>query len=269
MAHALWRKVRRPFRYPQCQKCTWEVYDAHLAGCLKCGRSHECKSNAVDSRCPLVLCEDASRVCDITGYVLPEVRHAATEYTDTAVYTENALVTRSTDGEVHSILSTYLLGQHARDCRAAENSKLLSRLSQHLYKTLKNFKVEHPHATPNVCHMLALALSREKHWHFIEEPSESLVQQCAQHIETCLKDLHDKGVKVSSGTRMQELVCGLLFMLQNGLIYRTRVLLPAIPEIQRCLPPENKIRAFFGVSSKIICMTENEVKMVFREFYQK
>lgn len=269
MAHAVWRRVRRPFRYPQCQRCTWEVYDAHLAGCLRCGRCHECKSNAVDNRCRLVTCEDASRVCDITGFVLPEVRHAATEYTDTAVYSEPAHAPRCAEGEVHSILSTFLCGQHARSCRRVENAKLYARLSQHLYKALKGFKVEHPNKTPNVCQMLALAFGRERHWHFIEEPSEALVGQCAQHIETCLKDLQAKGVKVTSGTRMQELVCGLLFMLQNGLIYRTRVLLPAIPEIQRCLPPENKIRAFFGVSSKIICMTENEVKMIFREVYQK
>jgi hypothetical protein len=68
---------------------------------------------------------------------------------------------------------------------------------------------------------------------------------------------------------MQELVCGLLFMLKPGLIFGNRVLLPAIPELQRCLPPENKLQSFLGVSSKIICMTENEVKMIFREHYQK
>lgn len=268
MAHAIWRKVRRPFRYPQCRQCIWEVYDANLAGCLKCGRCHECKLNAVDNRCCLITCDDASRVCDITGFILPEVRHAATEYTDTATYSEPARVHRDMEGEVHSILSTYLGSPHARSCRNAENAKLYARLTQHLFKTLKLFKVDHPRQSPNICHMLAAALARERSWHFIEEPSEALVRQCSHHIEKCLRDLQDKGVKITSGMRMQEMVCGLLFMLQNGLIYRTRVLLPAVPEIQRCLPPENKIRTFFGVSSKIICMTENEVKMVFREIYQ-
>ena len=57
-------------------------------------------------------------------------------------------------------------------------------------------------------------------------------------------------------------------MLKHGLVFRDQVLLTAIPEVDRCLPHENKIEAYFGISSKVICMTENEVKLVFRETYQ-
>ena len=57
-------------------------------------------------------------------------------------------------------------------------------------------------------------------------------------------------------------------MLKNGLLFETRVLLCAIPEVDRCLPHENKIEAF-GISSTVICMTENEVKLIFRESYRK
>jgi hypothetical protein len=55
--HEIWRLLRRPFRYPGCKGgCTWEVYDANQAGCLKCGRHHQCRGNAVDNTCPLVQC---------------------------------------------------------------------------------------------------------------------------------------------------------------------------------------------------------------------
>ena len=75
-------------------------------------------------------------------------------------------------------------------------------------------------------------------------------------------------MKITSGGRMQDLVCGMLYMLKSGLSFQNKVLLKAIPELDRCLPHENKIEGYFGVSSKVICMTENEVKLVFRESYQ-
>ena len=269
MAHELWRRVRRPFRYPRCQRCVWEVYDAHMAGCLRCGRCHVCHGNAVDSTCRLVACDDASRACDITGFVLPEVRHATSEYTDTVVRHEGVAPSPDIQPEVHAIVSMFLQGPRAKRCREQENRRLYARLAQGLYKTLKTFKLEHPRTAPNVCRLLAAALGRERHWQFLEEPGEELVSRSAQAITRCLLDLRSKGVKIASPHRMQELVCGLLFMLKPGLIFGNRVLLPAIPELQRCLPPENKLQAFLGVSSKIICMTENEVKMIFREQYQK
>jgi hypothetical protein len=269
MTHDLWRRVRRPFRYPRCQQCVWEVYDAHLAGCLRCGRCHMCQSNAVDSTCRLILCDDASRACDITGFVLPEVRHAVSEYTDTSVHHTAAPLSTDIHPEVHGIVCMFLLGPRAKRCRDLENRRLYARLAQGLYKTLKAFKLEQPRAAPNVCHMLAAAIGRERNWQFLEEPGEELLSRSSQAIARCLLDLRSKGVKIASPHRMQELVCGLLFMLKPGLIFGNRVLLPAIPELQRCLPPENKLQSFLGVSSKIICMTENEVKMIFREHYQK
>jgi hypothetical protein len=269
LMHEVWRRVRRPFRYPSCKACVWEVYDANLAGCVRCGRCHECQPNAVDTRCRLVQCEDASRACDITGFVLPEVRHAVREYTDTAPYHEPTSARPDLEPEVRCIVHGFLHGQRARAGRLAENAKLCARLQQHLYKALKTFKIRQPGRAPNLCHMLAAAVGRERNWRFIEEASEPLVDECSRCIARCLLDLQAKGVKLACKHRMRELVCGLLFMLQNGLIFRDQVLLPAIPEVQRCLPPENKLHGFFGVSSKIICMTENEVKMVFREHYKR
>lgn len=241
------------------------------AGCLKCGRQHFCQSNAVDSTCPLVTCDDRTRVCDITGYVLPEVRHALHEYSDNVVGApsekggSNEL---SLDAEVHSVVASLLLGERAKRCRERENAKQYARLGQHIHKQMRLFKLTHPGRLPSVCRLLALAMGQERYWRFIEEASEDLVRHCARNIRLCLLQLRSNGAKMTTGTRLQDMVCGMLYMLKHGLIFKDRVLLSAIPEVDRCLPHENKIEAYFGISSKVICMTENEVKLIFRETYQ-
>lgn len=280
MSHEIWRRVRRPFRYPSCRACVWEVYDANQAGCLKCGRHHFCHTNAVDNKCPLIQCDDRTRVCNITGFVLPEVRHAIDEYCDTcdtAVYHNDKgggrqqpsrpATVHDIDLEVFHVVSSLLLGQRAMHCREQENAKQYVRLGHHMHRQMKQFKLVKPGHLPNVCTILASAIAQEKYWRFIEAASEDLARQCSREITLCLLELKTRGVKITSGTRLQDLVCGMLYMLKHGLTYQNRVLLAAIPEVDRCLPHENKIEVYFGISSKVICMTENEVKLIFREFY--
>lgn len=268
MSHEIWRRVRRPFRYPSCRACTWEVYDANQAGCLRCGRHHLCHANIVDNRCPLEQCDDNSRVCRITGFVLPEVRHAHGEYTDTIVLQERQVQVQDIDSEVESVVFCLLLSQRAVECRERENAKQYTRLAQHMHRQMKAFKLWKPGQLPVVPHLLASAIAQEKYWRFIEAASEELARQCSRQITICLLELRAKGAKLASGTRLRDLVCGMLYMLKTGLSFQDRVLLAAIPEVDRCLPHENKIESYFGISSKVICMTENEVKLIFRESYQ-
>lgn len=269
--HEIWRVLRRPFRYPCCKgQCVWEVYDVNQAGCLKCGKHHCCKGNAVDNTCPLIQCDDRTRVCDITGYVLPEVRHAANEFCDTVVHAERHPKPAAPDmeTEVYCATAMLLLGERATKCRELENAKQYARLGAHLHKQMLLFKLAQPDRAPNLCHLLAAAMQQERYWRFIEEASEDLVRHCAGTITGCLRLLKARGAKIMTATRMQDLVCGMLYMLKHGLTFQNRVLLSAIPEVDRCLPHENKIELYFGISSKVICMTENEVKLIFRESYQ-
>jgi hypothetical protein len=273
MSHEIWRRVRRPFRYPCCRsQCKWEVYDANQAGCLNCGRHHFCHANAVDNTCPLIECDDRTRVCNVTGFVLPEVRHSNDEFHEAVAFSrppQQALGTfQDLNMEVACVVSMFLTSQRARLCREQENAKQATRLTLHMHRQMKGFKLSHPGRIPNVCWLLGQAVSQEKYWRFIEPASEELVAQSAKHITACLLNMKGKGVKIASGARMQELVCGMLYMLKHGLMFQSRILLTAIPELDRCLPHENKIEGYFGVSSKVICMTENEVKLVFRESYQ-
>ena len=135
-------------------------------------------------------------------------------------------------------------------------------------RQMRLFKLQHPGRRPGVCEMLASAVGQERYWRFMEEASEDLVRHSAHNITRCLHILKANGIRVSQGQRLRDMVCGMMYMLKNGLVYRDRVLLAAIPEVEKCLPHENKIEAHFGISSKVICMTENEVKLVFRETYQ-
>ncbi len=267
--HAIWRRVRRPFRRPCCQRCEWETFDVNQAGCLKCGASHFCHGNAVDNRCPLVLCDDRTRVCNITGFVLPEVRHAVSEHSENVMFVDKPVpVAHDIEPEVRSVVGALLLGERARRYRQHENARQYARLGQHMQKRMRLFKLTYPGRVPGVCEMLAGAMAQERYWRFMEEASEDLVVHCTQNITGCLQVLRGVGVRISQGHRLRDMVCGMLYMLKNGLVFRDRILLSAIPEVEKCLPHENKIETHFGISSKVICMTENEVKLVFRETYQ-
>ena len=212
-------------------------------------------------------------MCTITGYILPEVRHAKEEFFH-AMPCPPCLnpcknqTFQYVNMEVETIVSMFLTSHRAQICREQENKKQNARLSQHMLRQMKSFKLTHPGTPPNICWILAQAMTQEKYWRFIETASEDLVKHSARNITQCLLEMKMKGVKITSGSRLQDLVCGLLYMLKHGLTFQSRMILASIPEVDRCLPHENKIEAYFGISSKVICMTENEVKLVFRESYQ-
>lgn len=275
MQYQIWRRVRKPFKYPSCRECKWEQFDANEAGCVHCGKHHICCTNAVDNTCPLIECDDRTRVCPITGYILPEVRHAKEEFSSEvnvivhpSPHVDLSSQQETEEAEVEMLIRHFLSGEKARICREQENSKQAFRLSQHVLRQMKIFKLTYPRQAPNVCWIIGQAVAQEKYWRFIEAADQSLVRHAALEVGRCMKKMRANGVKIASGTRTRDLVCGLLYMLKHGLSYHNRMILANIPEVDRCLPHENKIETYFGVSSKVICMTENEVKLVFRDTFQ-
>jgi hypothetical protein len=276
-AHRVWRTLRRPFRYPSCKAHVWEVYDSDAAGCLKCGAMHLCASNAVDCTCPLALCDDLSRVCTITGNVLREVRHANEEYLDTCVAAEGRAHEAGGDclasvaeleQEVARVVLLLLDGPTARRYRDEENARQARKVSAGLHKALRASKLKGLQGYPCVCRHLAEVVSQERNLRFIGSASRRLAKECVQRILSCLLDLRAKGVRVARGEKLDGLVCGLLYLLRTGLTYRNHVLIGAIEEVAGCLPYENKLEAYFGISSKNICESENMVKLLFRTHYQ-
>lgn len=278
MAHAIWRTLRRPFRYPRCDagKCQWEVYDCNEAGCLKCGAHHHCASNAVDSRCPLIQNDDLSRVCTITGQILPEVRHAPEEFVDTCAAAPERSEAHDPlasvcdlEGEVERVVERLLLGPLARRYRDEENARQARKVSSGLHKALRQAKLKGLAGPPNVCRFIAEVVGQERNLRFVASASRGLCGQCVRQIVVCLMNLRSKGARLAQGEKLDDLICGLLYLLRTGLTYQNHVLLMPIEEIAGCLPFENKLEAYFGISSKSICETENFIKLVFREYYQR
>jgi UL92 family len=80
----LWHLIRQPFRLParihHCALRDWESIDCDVAGCLLCGKIHECK-DAME--CPLVVYE-GRHVCEITGFYTRRNVFVDDEFVDTA-----------------------------------------------------------------------------------------------------------------------------------------------------------------------------------------
>jgi hypothetical protein len=53
-------------------------------------------------------------------------------------------------------------------------------------------------------------------------------------------------------------------MMSAGLVVQGREILPCWPELRVVLPQENHLAKYWDISSKIICETENEVKLILR-----
>lgn len=266
LQHQVWRTLRRPFRYPSCEKCDWEVYDFSMAGCRKCGACHSCSMSSIGNKCPLVVCDDASRVCTITGTVVNEVRTGQNEFVDTVDLRQTCAPVFCLDDEVRAIVSRILNSHHAERYRRDENTRQAKKLCVTMKKCLKSAKRDLH--LPNMCQILAESVSQEKGLRFVMPPSQQLVSECSRQIWLCIVDLHSKG-HVTSGNRLTGLVTGLLYLLRTGLVYKNKVLLAAVEEVAHCLPHENKLGEYYGISSKVICETENEIKLVFREHLQQ
>lgn len=269
--HMIWQKIRRPFIHPFCVKeCQWEVYDVTAAGCLLCGTAHVCQKFACDNKCPLVETEDCSQVCSITGWILPSVRYSKEEYYDNiCMKPENHVIPIDWDQEVGKYIDKILDSTLSRKCREEENKTQIKKLHKAFIKTIRQFKLANYNKLPNICELLTTMIHQEKRIFFIHEVSPQLKQKCHQNILLCILDLKSKGYKICPGNKLQDLVCGLIYLLRSGISYRNYELLPAIPEIAQCLPIESRLKLYFNISSKVITSVENEVKLAYRDFHQK
>jgi hypothetical protein len=197
------------------------------------------------------------------------VRYSNNEYCDTLALDNtgpNNLFDLPT--EVLKHVNYFLDSNVAKKCREKENLLQYQRLYKGLIKSIRNFKIYNTGKIPNMCHLLSHMLNHEKKINIIYPISNTLKQQCYQNILRCIIDLKNKGFKCSNGNKLQELVCGLLFLLRTGVTYTKYELLPAIPEVRRCIPMESRLKIYFNIDSKIVTSIENEIKFVFRDFHQ-
>ena len=268
MSYTLWRILRSPFRVPRCTECAWECFDSCQAGCLRCGAHHVCASNAVESTCPLVLCDDGSRVCSLTGLILSEVLHSENEFLDTVVYRPSQVEAPDIEGMVYSTVYFILNSPASRECVSQENSKAVKRLNNVFFKFRKEYKTRTPKVLPNLCQVLAATMSQLSNIRLMEQASSHLIDVVYNTVVSCILQLGQQGLKISNNERIREIVTGLLFLLRSGLVYNNQVLLPCIPELSLCLPNENKLEVYFKISSKVVTSVENLIKLTLRDKMQ-
>lgn len=297
--HSIWQRIRRPFVYPKCVKeCKWEIYDVTNAGCLKCGKEHVCQKMAFQGDCPLIQNDDGSRVCLITGYVIPEVRYSNEEYLDHVVFKGvknhhhrqsgkeedekgnytlsnhhsnnhgQHVIVSELESEVNKIIDRLLDSSQTVKCRNEENQIQVKKIIKSFIKSIRMFKLHHPGKMPNICDLLTCTIEQEKKISFIYPISPSLKRECSQNVLLCLLQLKNKGFRIYIGNKLQDLVCGLVYLMRTGICYKKYELLKALPEIGRCLPAESRLKMYFGINSKVITAVENEVKLAFRDYLQ-
>ena len=262
--------MRGPFRTLHCPSHSWERYDCQRAGCLLCGCSHECSADVASSACPLAHLDDGEVCCTITGYCLPVVRYGKNEFVDHAVMPEErgsgtgTEVERLSD-EVYSVVEWFLLGRTSVECKENEVGRVLSRFQSVIVKELKQHKMQQARdglrTLPCLPAILAQAV-HQIHPRQSRRASLSLCRYCAQHITKCILNLN---MAASTQNKRVSVVVGLLYLMKQGLTIQNVQWLPRVPSLSECLPHETCLEKTFKLSMKLVCETENEVKLALRQ----
>lgn len=264
--HSIWRKVRGPFRVIRCAEHAWERYDVQSAGCLRCGAHHACKVHLDESDCPLVRMDDCSICCTITGFCVPAVRYSDKEYVEGVSYAhpkDEARHSKVLFDEVLALIKWFLSGSLSVACKKDEVDKSLSRVHTASVKILKHQKLHPPRGKlqlPCLLTVIAQTVHQLK-LKLLSRPTHDLCVFCATHITQCLNNLK----LANTQSRKVNLILGMLYLMKQGLVIQNKQWLPRTPELAHCLPHETSLEKVFKLSMKLVCETENEIKLALRQ----
>ena len=275
----IWQRLRRPFRYPQAgHACAWERFDADRAGCTLCGKLHHCSGSRVGCTCPLVETDEGGHVCLITGLEVSEVRATCNEYVSHVSYEQPHTPSGEGDGvhdRVASIVQTFLTAPSTASCRKQEREKGCARIRQVFWRVLKQRKRDRPYELPCLCSVVAEVAHAEQMQQFqgktLAEGSYRrllgrAVHACSVNIASGILQIHRLGCKkICQGAKFHSMVVGMLYMSRTGLHVGSLFRLPAVRDIHELLPSETYLNSL-GISNKVICDTENEIKSCIRAF---
>jgi len=262
--HSIWKCVRGPFRIIKCQNHFWERYDVQKAGCLKCGAAHVCKVHLCDNECPLEKLSDCSICCTITGFCIPTLRHSDNEYVEGVSYAQvkdHTKINQVTIDEVLALVKWFLLSNFSLACKKNEINKIISRAHATSVKIFKQQKMNLSSTPKQACFLTAFAQTM----HHLKLKSFSRANHdlclfCAQNITQCLNKLQLANVQ----NRKSNLVLGMLYLMKQGLVIQNTQWLPRVPELASCLPHETNLDKVYKLSMKLVCETENEIKLALR-----
>lgn len=139
----LWRYIRGPFMIPEeihrCKLTDWELLECDCAGCVMCGRIHECQDTV---HCP-VISEEGRHVCQITGFYTRRQVFSDEEYMETigTLSSSEAPVLKSIDSAVvESCVKEFICSERTRASLLQEKSKRNNRIKSSFIKLAKQQK---------------------------------------------------------------------------------------------------------------------------------
>ena len=263
--------------------CVWERYDADRAGCIRCGRLHTCSGSMVGCDCPLVETDEGGHVCLITGLCISEVRASPSEFVQHVCYensqeTKNNCESDSVHERVHAIVHSFLNAPCTTACRKQEQEKSSVRIKQVFWRVIKQKKRERPYALPCLCSVVAEVAHAEQLQQFqgkcrLQQGQQyytnlmcKVVGMCSKNIAAAIIQIHRLGFKkICQGGKFHSMVVGMLYMSRTGLHAGNLFRLPVVRDVHELLPSETYLNSL-GVSNKVICDTENEIKSCIRSF---
>ena len=266
--HTLWTKLRGPFFSLGCRhesEHVWEQFDCNKAGCLQCGHIHQCCDNVSFNKCcRLEQQPDGSFSCTITGLSVACIRVGTREFFDHCVfekkeYSDERSAWEQTYDEVNYVVNNFFCHNNMTLCKNKEHKKKIHRIQSAAVVYLKTFKLKNPGRGVLFHDMLAYAIHRAK-VPYSTDPSPELIDQCVTNISRAVIDLH---LQKSTNDRAN-IIIGMLYLMKSGLEYQREFWLPKVPGLNNCLPHENSLEKCFDISVKIICDTENTIKMILR-----
>lgn len=276
----LWLRLRRPFLFPQAgHECEWERYDADCAGCLLCGKLHRCPAGMAGCTCPLVDTDDGGHVCLITGLCIPEVRASFGEYVEHVSF-ETKQQPGCDDEDLYDrvfcVVNSFLLSSATIRCRELEQKKYAQKRRQAFWRVLRQCKRDNPYEFPDLCQVVAEVARQEPPPSSLVASLTSLshcgcdtgtlIRHSTVSITGAIRQIYKMGLrKICHGGKFPSVVIGMLYMTRAGLNVGTVFNLQAVQHIHGLLPSETYLN-YLGVSNKVICDTENEIKSCIRAF---
>lgn len=272
--YAVWHRVRGPFKMPKkCHDCSmddWEVFDIDKAGCLQCGRFHQCKDGG---NCVSTM-EHDHQACEITGCWIRN-RNFQQGYSDTAMpmppgngchrqpskqWVEGTHVMRWLHTLVHSDTS--------RRCISREIQRVEEKAGVAFARVAKGFKLEG--RTPCMIEMFA-------HTRFVlgsvripckvtnQKMFDDLAHECVTAIlafTSCFRMVLMPHVPQA---KLDHFVIGLIYLLRSGIVmFDTLQVVPRVPILRRLLPMETSLKMHFKIPCKIITEVENITKITLK-----
>lgn len=295
--HGLWCLARGPFFAVTCSRGghAWERYAVDRAGCTRCGVAHECEETLVDSHCPLVTLDDGAVACTVTGLQLRVVRYGREDgYSGEPLAAPVSAMTvreqaRAGAGEaaglvrehVERVVERFFSGTRGEGVRRADVERALEQVGGGAMRVLKQHKSESG-AYPCLVRVVSETLGRTRARRH-DALTPEMQERCVEGITRCIVNLMQHpsvggcdgggsgggkgggGLQLFFGARCDSVIVGMLYLMKQGLKVQNKEWLPRVHDLAFCLPHEGCLDWFPGFSMKIICETENMIKLALRQ----